>query len=606
MGSFTGNQPSTAYTVEFFSSTTDDASGFGQGQTYLGNTTVTTGTNCTVAVNNPVNTNDADLSLKLTSDTSEFDVGPDFGYYYLTASVVNNGPATAHNVVLTDTLPSGLEISSTYCDVGACQTPVLSSLGNCSVSGNKITCDLGAMAAGATANITIPVEPTGTGSLIDTASVTATETDPNLTNNTASLTQTVDYNFPFIDHIDPASSLTLTSGSLPITVYGVGFMPSTAITVNGTAVNTTAYLDNQVCGGSFNPSYCAAIQVSVPASLLGAAGNGHTVTATNPDPGPGGGANEPSSTTLTLVSSCTYDPEFFGFNPIEPAGDSLIPESIEVTTNAPTCAWTAVSNDSWLVIVDNAAGIGSGSLDVSVAPNTGAARTGHVTVAGIQVEIDQSAGDDTVCTYGLTPPSANIPAGGATGSIGVTTGSQCSYFVESFPQDATSFITIPQTSSLLVGNGNPSYTVAANPGPPRTGAIMVGGDVFVINQAAQSCYFTLSTTAASLGVAGGTGSIAVTASSPGCAWTATSSDKSLISVTSGASGTGNGAVHYSVPVNTGGPQNTHDHRCQHFRCKRSLHPHAVLRIQLHVHRQPHPVAGFQQWNLQLLRHNGLV
>ena len=550
----------TTYTIEFFSSTAADPSGYGEGQTYLTSATVTTGADCNTPISDPVDTTKADLSLKLTSDTTIFEIGPDFGEYTFTGTVTNNGPATAHNVVLTDTLPAGLEVSSAYCNVGPCQTAASSSLGDCTVSGSKVTCNLGTLAPGATATATIPVQATAPGSLVDTATVTATEADPNTTNNTASLTQNVDYNFPFIDHLDPTSALTQTSGNLALTVYGNGFLPTSAVTFNGTPVTTTAYLDNQVCGGPFEPGFCSAIRVSVPASLLGSAGT-ETVTVTNPDPGPGGEENFPTSANFTLVSSCTYDPEFFGFNPVEAEGDTLIPEEIEVSTNAPGCPWTAVSNAPWLVILDNASGSGNGSLDVAVAPNTGAARSGTITVAGQAVEIDQAAGDSTVCSYGLNPGSINIPAAGASGTFAVTTGSGCSYFVEPFPENpegvtGVQFIDIPQSSGLLVGNGNPAYTVEANHGAPRTGAIMVGGDVVTISQAAPTCYYTLSTTSATLPVNGGTGTIGVTASSPSCAWTAKSSNSSALSVTSGASGTGNGSVSYSAPVNTDGPQTT--------------------------------------------------
>jgi len=557
LGNF-NSTPNTNYTIEFFSSTAADPSGYGEGQTYLTSTQVTTGADCTIAINNPVDTTKADVSVALSSDTTIFDVGPDFGQYFFTGSVVNNGPATAHNVVFTDTLPSGLEISNAYCNVGPCQTPATTSLGNCTVTGNKITCNMGTMASGATASVNIPVQATGAGALKDTATVAATETDPNLTNNTASLTQNADYPFPFIDHIDPLSALTITSGTLPLTVYGNGFLPTSVVTVNGTAVTTTGYLDNQVCGGPFEPGFCSAIQVSVPAALVNTAGTA-TVTVTNPDPAPGGGSNEPSFGQFTLVSSCTYGAEFFGFNPVEAEGDTLIPESIEVSTNAPTCPWTATSNAPWLVILDNAKGVGNGSLDVSVAPNTGAARSGTLTVAGQTIEIDQDAGDSTICTYGLNPASAHIPVSGTSGSIAVTTASSCSYFVEPYPQDSgnvtgVQFITIPPTSSLLVGSQNASYTVAANHGAPRSGAIMVGGDVFTLTQDAPACYYTLSATSATIPATSGTGSIGVTASSPSCAWTAKASDSSLVAISSGASGTGNGTVKYTVHANTEGPQ----------------------------------------------------
>ena len=64
-----------------------------------------------------------------------------------------------------------------------------------------------------------------------------------------------------------------------------------------------------------------------------------------------------------------------------------------------------------------------------------------------------------------------------------------------------------------------------------------------------TCSFAISPTSASLGANGGTGSVNVTTSA-GCAWTATS-NASWISITSGASGTGNGMVNYSVAANTG-------------------------------------------------------
>src|SRR5271157_4367271 len=62
------------------------------------------------------------------------------------------------------------------------------------------------------------------------------------------------------------------------------------------------------------------------------------------------------------------------------------------------------------------------------------------------------------------------------------------------------------------------------------------------------CTYSLSPSSASPGAAVGTGTVAVTAGT-GCAWTATS-NASWISVTAGASGTGNGAVSYSVAANT--------------------------------------------------------
>jgi all-beta uncharacterized protein len=64
-----------------------------------------------------------------------------------------------------------------------------------------------------------------------------------------------------------------------------------------------------------------------------------------------------------------------------------------------------------------------------------------------------------------------------------------------------------------------------------------------------SCSVTLGSTTTSVSAAATSGTIAVTAAST-CAWTAVSS-ASFLTVTSGATGTGNGSVGYSVAANTG-------------------------------------------------------
>jgi len=64
-----------------------------------------------------------------------------------------------------------------------------------------------------------------------------------------------------------------------------------------------------------------------------------------------------------------------------------------------------------------------------------------------------------------------------------------------------------------------------------------------------ACSYTLSATSQSFAAAGGTGTVGVTAPS-GCAWTAIS-NADWITVTGGASGSGNGTVSYSVSANSG-------------------------------------------------------
>ena len=95
----------------------------------------------------------------------------------------------------------------------------------------------------------------------------------------------------------------------------------------------------------------------------------------------------------------------------------------------------------------------------------------------------------------------------------------------------------------------PSPTsVGTNSGGARTGALTVAGLTFTVNQAG-TCVYSLSATSASSASAGGTGAFNVIGTT-GCLWT-TKSNAAWITVISGASGSGNGTVSYSLSPNTG-------------------------------------------------------
>jgi len=88
--------------------------------------------------------------------------------------VSNAGPATATGVTVTDPVPSG----STFVSASSSQ-------GTCSQAMGKVTCSLGSLAPGATASVTIKTDPKLLGRVNDTATVHATEMDPNPANNSA-------------------------------------------------------------------------------------------------------------------------------------------------------------------------------------------------------------------------------------------------------------------------------------------------------------------------------------------------------------------------------------------------------------------------------------
>ncbi|MGE5815820.1 MAG: BACON domain-containing protein, partial [Acidobacteriota bacterium] len=102
------------------------------------------------------------------------------------------------------------------------------------------------------------------------------------------------------------------------------------------------------------------------------------------------------------------------------------------------------------------------------------------------------------------------------------------------------------------GNGTVTYAVAANTGTsPRTGTLTVGGVIVTVTQAgaAASCTYSISPTSTTVTNQAITKSVTVAATA-GCSWTAVS-NVSWITITGGASGTGNGTVTYSVAAYIG-------------------------------------------------------
>lgn len=125
------------------------------------------------------NANSADMAIVKTGTPNPVTEGTPLTY---TLTVTNNGPASATNVTVTDTLPSVV----TYLSTNTTQ-------GSCSEAGGTVTCLLGTMANAAVATVSILTLPGAPGVVSNTATVSADQTDPNLTNNTSTQSETITY-----------------------------------------------------------------------------------------------------------------------------------------------------------------------------------------------------------------------------------------------------------------------------------------------------------------------------------------------------------------------------------------------------------------------------
>jgi hypothetical protein len=149
------------------------------------------------------------------------------------------------------------------------------------------------------------------------------------------------------------------------------------------------------------------------------------------------------------------------------------------------------------------------------------------------------------CSFSINPTSQSFSASGGTGSVSVTAGVGCAWAATS----NDGFITVTSGSSGS-GNGTVNFSVAANGvQSPRTGTITIAGQTFTVNQqAASSCTFTISPTSQVFPSTAGSGTVNITTQS-GCAWTAQSNNP-FITLTSAASGSGNGFVNFAVAANS--------------------------------------------------------
>jgi hypothetical protein len=78
-----------------------------------------------------------------------------------------------------------------------------------------------------------------------------------------------------------------------------------------------------------------------------------------------------------------------------------------VATASTSCAWTAVSNNSWITITGGASGTGIGTVTYSVDTNTGAARTGTITIGGQIFTVNQATAQYNVATHACFRSSDN-------------------------------------------------------------------------------------------------------------------------------------------------------------------------------------------------------
>ncbi len=264
------------------------------------------------------------------------------------------------------------------------------------------------------------------------------------------------------------------------------------------------------------------------------------------------GPSVPSAAVLVIPTgaSCVYALGASGVS--VGAGTSF--GNVGVTTGA-ACPWTALSNASWLAVTSGAVGTGNGSVGYSVAANAGVgSRIGTLTIAGQTFTVTQAGGGATV-TVPDAPTGLVAAPGNGSASISFTApafdgGAAISSYTASCSVARGATATASATASPInvSGMNNGAQYSCSVRAWNSVGPSVPSAAVLVIPTGA-SCVYALGASGVSVGAGTSFGNVGVTTGAA-CPWTALS-NASWLAVTSGAVGTGNGSVGYSVAANAG-------------------------------------------------------
>ena len=136
-------------------------------------------------------------------------------------------------------------------------------------------------------------------------------------------------------------------------------------------------------------------------------------------------------------------------------------------TGPDDCSWSVESDRGWIGVSSGSVSDG-GSVTITVGRNTGAERSGTVTVGSQGVPVSQEGVLPPCPLPGVSSTSLQFGAGGGTGQVSVTGPGDCSWPVSS----DRDWITVSPGS--VSGGGSVTITAGANPDGARSGTVMIG------------------------------------------------------------------------------------------------------------------------------------
>ncbi|OPY69482.1 MAG: hypothetical protein A4E57_01169 [Syntrophorhabdaceae bacterium PtaU1.Bin034] len=145
--------------------------------------------------------------------------------------------------------------------------------------------------------------------------------------------------------------------------------------------------------------------------------------------------------------------------------------SVTVTASGDICSWTAVSNAAWVRVTSGASRTGSGTVNYSVSANSGAARTGTLTIAKNSFTVSQAG--VAIPKISVSPRSINfglIRRGSSkSGQIAVTNAGPGTLNINAISITGTNSADFSQTNNCSSLSQGASCFITAGFAPTRTG-----------------------------------------------------------------------------------------------------------------------------------------
>jgi uncharacterized repeat protein (TIGR01451 family) len=391
----------------------------------------------------------ADLSITQTASTATPVVGANF---QLAITVSNLGPSAATNATLSDLLPAGLQLVSATPSQGA-------------YNASSGTWTVGALANGASAQLSLTVNGTAVGSLVNTATITAsTPNDPNAANNVASLSLAVQANAAAdLSIAQTASTTTPVVGAnlqLTVTVSNLGPLGATSATVSDVLPAGLQLVSSSPSQGSYSSSTglwtlgpvangaSAQLSFTTTATTTGSLVNTATIASSAPnDPN---AANNVASVTISpqQASNLTVVTKVSNSTPV--VGSTVV-FTTTVTNGGPAAATAAQVADL----------LPSGFAVVSAQASSG----GYNAASGVWSigTLANGASSTLVITATVLPTGLYTDTATVNASNSLNTGAGITSTVAITPTSPPSVqVTGPAVGTQLIAPANVNLSIAAS------------------------------------------------------------------------------------------------------------------------------------------------